>query len=159
MMMTKIISSRHLLRKFFSQSVQSLSYVWLFETSYSPWGFCNTRDWIYDAINHVILCHHFLLLWFRRTAKIKSVSIFAPSICLQVMGLDVMILIFWWALSQLFHSPLSLSSKGSSVLFHFLPEGWCHLHIWGYWYFPWQSWFQLMFHPARCFSWYILHIS
>ena len=26
-----------------------------------------------------------------------------------------------WALSQLFHSPLSLSSRGSLVLFHFLP--------------------------------------
>ena len=26
---------------------------------------------------------------------------------------------------------------------HFLPWGWCHLHIWGYWYFSQQSWFQL----------------
>ena len=32
-------------------------------------------------------------------------------------------------LSQLFHSPLSLSSRGSLVLVHFLPQGWCHLHI------------------------------
>ena len=32
-------------------------------------------------------------------------------------------------LSQLFHSPLSLSSRGSLVLLHFLPLGWCHLHI------------------------------
>ena len=40
-----------------------------------------------------------------------------------------------WVLSQFFHSPLSLSSKGSLVLLHFLPQGWCHLHIWGYaWY-------------------------
>ena len=30
-----------------------------------------------------------------------------------------------WALSQLFHSPLSLSSRGSVVL-HFLQKGWCH---------------------------------
>ena len=37
------------------------------------------------------------------------------------------------ALSQLFHSPLSLSSRGSLVLLHFLPQGCCHLHIWGYW--------------------------
>ena len=35
----------------------------------------------------------------------------------------------------LFHSPLSLSSRGSLVLLHFLPWGWCHLHIWSYWYF------------------------
>ena len=60
------------------------------------------------------------------------------------MGLDAMILVFWcWALSQLFHSPLLLSSRGSLVLC-FLPWGWCHLHIWGYWYFSWQSWLQLV---------------
>ena len=32
-----------------------------------------------------------------------------------------------WALSQLFHSPLSLSSRGFLVPLHFLPRGWCHL--------------------------------
>ena len=35
---------------------------------------------------------------------------------------------------QCFHSPLSLSSRGSLVLLLFLPLGWYHLHIWGYWY-------------------------
>ena len=55
--------------------------------------------------------------------KIKSVtvSIVSPSICHEVMGLDAMIcflnVVF---LSQLFHPPLSLSSRGSLVL-HFLP--------------------------------------
>ena len=62
-------------------------------------------------------------------------------------------------LSQLFHSPLSFSSRGSLVLLRFLPWGWCHLHIWGYWYFSWQSWFQLVIHPARHFTWCTLHIS
>ena len=38
-------------------------------------------------------------------------------ICLEVMGLDVMILV----LSQLFHYPLSFSSRGSLVPPHFLP--------------------------------------
>ena len=33
------------------------------------------------------------------------------------------------------------------------------LHIWGYWYFFQQSWFQLVLHPAWHFTWYILHIS
>ena len=33
------------------------------------------------------------------------------------------------------------------------------LHIWGYWYFSQQSWFQLVLHPAQCFSWCTLHIS
>ena len=54
--------------------------------------------------------------------KIKSVivSIVSPSICHEVMGLDAMIFVFW-VLSKLFHSPLSLSSRGSLVPLHFLP--------------------------------------
>ena len=35
---------------------------------------------------------------------------------------------------------------------------WCHLHIWGYWYFSQQSWFQLVFQSARHFTWCTLHI-
>ena len=31
-----------------------------------------------------------------------------------------------------------------------------HLHIWGYWYFSWQSWFQFVFLPVQRFSWYTL---
>ena len=42
-----------------------------------------------------------------------------------------------WVLSQLFHSPFSPSSRGSLVLLCFLPLRWCHLLIWGYWYFSW----------------------
>ena len=64
-----------------------------------------------------------------------------------------------WTWSQLFHPPLSLSSIGSLVLLHFLSEGWCHLHIWGCWYFSQQSWFQLVLHPAQRFSWCTLHVS
>ena len=53
--------------------------------------------------------------------KSDTVSTVSPSICHDVMGPDAMILVFWmWALSQLFHSPLSLSSRGSLVLLHFL---------------------------------------
>ena len=55
-----------------------------------------------------------------------------------------------------FESTFSLSSftfiKSSLVLLHFLPKGWCHLHIWGYWYFSRQSRFQLVLHPAQRFS-------
>ena len=36
-----------------------------------------------------------------------------------------------WVLSQLFHSPLSPSSRGSLVPLCFLPLGFCHLCIWG----------------------------
>ena len=65
--------------------------------------------------------------------KIKSlsVSIVSPSICHEMMGLDAMILVFWMLnFKPTFSSPLSLSSRGSLVLLHFLTQGWCHLHIW-----------------------------
>ena len=32
-----------------------------------------------------------------------------------------------------------------------------HLHIWGYWNFSQQSWFQLVIHPAGYFTWCTLH--
>ena len=65
------------------------------------------------------------------------------------MGPNAMIFIFWMSsVNQRFHPPLSLSSRGSSVLSQFLWWGWCFLHIWGYWYFPQQSWFQLLLHPV-----------
>ena len=56
--------------------------------------------------------------------KIKSVtvSIVSPSICHEVMGPDAMVLVFWMlSFKPTFHSPLSLSSRGSLVLLHFLP--------------------------------------
>ena len=64
-----------------------------------------------------------------------------------------------WVLSQLFHSPLSPSSRGYLVPLPFLPLGWCHLHIWGYCYLSLQSGFQFVFHPAWHFIWCILHIG
>ena len=68
-----------------------------------------------------------------------TVSIVSPSICHEV-SLDAMILVFWMlSFKPTFHSLLSLSSRGSLVL-HFLPLGWYHLYIWGYWYLSWQSW-------------------
>ena len=63
------------------------------------------------------------------------------------------------ALSQLFHSPLSLSSRGSLVPLCFLPLEWYHLHMLACWYFSWQSWFQLVLHPAQHFTWCTLYIS
>ena len=44
-----------------------------------------------------------------------------------------------WLSSQHFHSPPSLSSRGSWVPLPFLPFVWYHLHIWGCWYFSWES--------------------
>ena len=60
-----------------------------------------------------------------------------------------MILVLWM-LS--FHSLLSLSARGPLVSLCFLWLKWCHLHIWGYWYFSQQSWFQLVLHPDWHFS-------
>ena len=43
----------------------------------------------------------------------------------ELMGLDAMIFVFWiLILSQLFNSPLLITSKGSLVLLCFLPQGW-----------------------------------
>ena len=64
-----------------------------------------------------------------------------------------------WVLSQLFHSPLLPSSRGSLVSLQFLPFKWCHLPICCGWYFSQQSWFQLVSHSAWHFRWYILHSS
>ena len=69
---------------------------------------------------------HLLISWLQSPSavileppKIKSVtvSIVSPLICHEVMGPDAMILVSeCWVLSQLVHSPFSLSSRGSSVL-------------------------------------------
>ena len=54
--------------------------------------------------------------------KFVTVSIVSPSICHEVMGPDAMILVFWMlSLSQLFHTFLSPSSRGSLVPLCFLP--------------------------------------
>ena len=55
--------------------------------------------------------------------KIKSVivSTVSLSICHEVMGPDAMIIVFWmFSLKPIFHSPLSLSSRGPLVLLCFL---------------------------------------
>ena len=93
--------------------------------------------------------------------KIKSVivSIVSLSICHEVMGPYAMILVFWM-LS--FKPTFSLSSftfikRHFSSLLSAIMVG--HLHIWGYWYFSWQSWFQLVLHPAQDCPWCTLHRS
>ena len=73
---------------------------------------------------------HVLISWLQSPSavilepkKIKSATVSA-SICHEVMGPDDMILVFeCWDLSQVFHSPLSLSSRGSLFLFTFCHKG------------------------------------
>ena len=76
--------------------------------------------------------------------KIKSatVSTVSPSISHEVMGPDAMILVFWMlSFKPVFSTLLFHFHQEALVLLCFLPHGWCHLHIWGYWYFFWKSWF------------------
>ena len=94
---------------------------------------------------------------FLRTSVCSTVSIISPSICHEVMGLDAMILVFWmFSFKPIFsfYSFTFIRRLFSSLLSAI--RGLC---IWGYWYFPQQSWFQLMLHPAQYFSWCTLHIS
>ena len=110
---------------------------------------------------------HLLISWLQSLStvifelkKIKSVTVytFRPSICHEVMGPDVMIFVFGMLNFKPTFSLSSLPLRGSLVPLHFLPLGWCHLHIWD-WYFFWQSWFQLVLHPAQHFMRCILHIN
>ena len=89
----------------------------------------------------------------------KIFSIVSPSICHEVMEPDAMISVFWlWGFKPVSSLPSFTFIKrlfSSSLLSakRLLSLGWCHLHIWGYWYFSWQSWFQPVLHPAWHFLW------
>ena len=89
--------------------------------------------------------------WFWSPRKSVTLSMFSPFICHEVMGLDVMIFIFW-VLS--FKPAFSLSSFSfiSWVPLHFQALNWYHLHIWGCWYFSWKFWIQLVSHAAWHFA-------
>jgi len=111
---------------------------------------------------------YFLISWLQSTSavileskKIKSVTVstFLPSVCHELMGLNAISSFFeCWVSSQLFHSSFSPLSRVSLVPLCFLPLRWCHLHIWGCWYFFQQSWFQLVIHPAWHSALCTLHI-
>ena len=64
-----------------------------------------------------------------------------------------------WVLSQVIHSPLSQSSRGSLAHLQFMPLKWHHLHIWDYWYASLKSWFQFVSHPPWYFTCCALHIG
>ena len=104
-----------LTRQIFVGKVMSLLFNMLsrFVIDFLPISKCLLISWL-QSPSAVIL----------EPTKIKSltVSIVSPYICHEVIGLDDMIFDFeCWVLSQLFHSPLLLSSRGSLVLLHFLP--------------------------------------
>ena len=69
-----------------------------------------------------------------------TVSIVFPSICHEVMGPDVMMLVFWMLSSKpvfSFSSFTFIQRLFSSSLLSAI--GWYYLHIWGYWCFSRQS--------------------
>ena len=75
---------------------------------------------------------HLLISWLQSPSAVilepqkinVTVSIVSPSICHQMMGLDAMTLVFWMlSFSQIFHSPLSLSSTDSLGLLWILHKG------------------------------------
>ena len=78
------------------------------------------------------------------TKKTKSVTVSIVSHLFAMKWWDQMpwSSFFEWVLSQIFHSPLSLSSRGFLVPLSFLPLEWYHLTIWGGWCFSSLSWFQ-----------------
>ena len=59
-----------------------------------------------------------------------------PSICKEVMGPGAMILVFWMLNVKQFFSLSSFTFiKKPFRSSSFSAIGWCHLYIWGYWYF------------------------
>ena len=73
---------------------------------------------------------HLLISWLQspsavilepKKIRFLTISLLSPSICHEMLGLDTMIFVLeCWLLSQLFHSPLSLLSRGSFVPLYFL---------------------------------------
>ena len=79
------------------------------------------------VITFLLRSKRLLISWLQSSAvilepqKIKSVTV-SPSICYEVMRPDAMISVFLMlTFKPIFHSPLSLSSRGFLVLLRFLP--------------------------------------
>ena len=110
-----------------------------------------------------------LILWLQSLSavileppKIKSLTVttVSPSIYHEVMGPDAMISVFWllsfkptFSLSS-FTFIKSLFSSSSLAAIRVVSSAYLRL-----WYFCWQSWVQLVLHPAQHFSWCTLHRS
>ena len=101
---------------------------------------------------------HLLISWLQSSSTVTleknrmnsvTVATFTPSICYEVVGLDVTLLIFWMlSINPAFSTLLFHPYQRFLVSLHFLPLEQYHLHIWGCWYFSQRSWLQLVIHPA-----------
>ena len=100
------------------------------------WNFVGKVSLLFNMLSRLVITFlprskRLLISWLHSPSavileppKIKSATVWtvSPSICHEEMGPDAVIVVFeCWALSRLFHSPLSLSPRGSLVLLHFLP--------------------------------------
>ena len=111
---------------------------------------------------------HLLISWLQSLAavsfeaqenKVCHCFYFLPIYLNEVIGLNVMIFIFWMlSLKPAFLLSSSPSSTDSLVPLHFLPLEWYDL-IWSCWYFSQQSWSELLLHSAQHFIWCTLHIN
>ena len=113
---------------------------------------------------------HLLISWLQSPSavilepkKIKSVmeSIIWPSTHHELMGPSAMIIVSWmlsfkqnFSLSSFTFIKKLFSSSSLSAI-RVVPSAYLRLLI----FLSWQSWFQLVLHPARHFSWCTLHIS
>ena len=144
-------------------------------TALIRWTFvCKVMSLLYNMLSRLVMTFlprskHLLISWLQsppamilEPPKIKfpTVSTVPSSICHEVMGPDIMILVFWMLSFKPTFSLFSCTViKRSFSSSSFLPKGWCHLHIWGYWYFSWQSWFQFVLLSAQHFSWCTMNTS
>ena len=114
-------------------------HTWLLEKTIAltRWTFAGkVMSLLFSILSRLVIAFlprrkHLLISWLQSPSavileppKIKSVTVSTifPSIGHELMGLDVMILVFWMlSFKPTFHSPLSLSSRGSLVPLHFLP--------------------------------------
>ena len=135
-------------RRTFVYKVMSLLFNTLsrFVIAFLPWSKCLLVSWL-QSPSTVIL----------EPKKIKSVTVSIISTLFAMTWWDWMPWSWFfecWILSQHFHSPLPLSSRGSFVPLCFLPHGWYHLWIRGFWYFSWQSGFTACAssNPAFCMT-------
>ena len=137
----------------FVGKIMSLFFYMLFSLviAYLPRSKCLLTSWLQSS-SAVIL---------EPPKKSLTVSIFYPSIDHEMLGPEIMILVFWilsfkptFSLSSFtFIKRLFRSSSLSAIRVA------CHLCMWGYWYFSWQSSVQFELHPAWHFEWCTLHIN
>ena len=103
----------------------SLLFNMLFVIAFLPRSKCLLISWL-QSPSAVIL----------KPKEIKSVTVFTVSLSIShgVIGPDAMIIVFWMLSFKPAFSLSFFIRRLFSSSFYFLRLGWCHLHIWGYWY-------------------------